>query len=304
MTIPNFFIVGTLKSGTTALCEYLREHPQVFISRHKEPGYFALDLPSRRQVKNEEDYLKLFQTTAKGAKAFGEGSVWYLYSSQAVANIRAFNPNARLIVMLRDPINMLCSLHSHLLLYFEENEPDFQRAWGLQDRRKSGKDLPLRPELCDREMYQYEQIGKFGQQVRRVLSIFPREQVKIVLFEDFVADTKSVYEDILDFLGLASDGRTDFTAVNTRRTYRFPKVAWLFFKLIAMFSQMRKRMGILWNANILPVVDRFLTTSKPPAGLDPAFRAELTEIFRRDVQLLSELIDRDLSHWLEPRQEQ
>jgi hypothetical protein len=304
MTVPDFFIVGSLKSGTTALCNYLRDHPEIFISRHKEPGYFANDLPSRRQIKNSDDYLKIFETSDSNIKAFGEGSAWYLYSDQAIENIRAFNPDARLIIMLRNPIDMLRSLHSQLLLYFEENEPDFQKAWKLQDRRKNGQDLPLRADLCDPQMYQYEQIGKFGRQVGRALSIFPPQQIKIILFEDFIADTKSVYQDVLDFLGTSPDGRTDFAAVNARRTYRFPKAAHLLFKLVAMFSQMRRRMGILWNTNVFPIVDKFLTMRKESDKLDPAFRAELTEIFRQDVQLLSELIDRDLSHWLTPGKDQ
>jgi len=300
MTIPNFFIVGALKSGTTALCEYLRRHPNVFISRHKEPGYFALDLPSRRQVKTEADYLRLFRTHEAGIKAVGEGSVWYLYSDQAVENIRKFNPDAKLIIMLRNPIDMLCSLHSQLLLYFEEDQPDFQQAWDLQEDRRNGRDLPAAH--GDLKMYQYEQIGKLGEQVRRVFDIFPRRQVKVIIFDDFIADTKSVYEDVLEFLELPSDGRTEFAAVNIRRTYRFPRLAWMLFKLTAMFSQMRRRMGILWNTNVLPVIDRFLTKTKPPDALDPAFRAHLAEIFREDLELLSELLDRDLSGWLEPQQ--
>lgn len=111
MRRPNTFIVGAPKCGTTALSTYLSEHREVFLSDPKEPNYFCSDLPERQVVSQMEDYLTLFEGALDGHSVVMEASTWYLVSRVAVANIMEFEPRARLIVMVRNPIDLVHSLH-------------------------------------------------------------------------------------------------------------------------------------------------------------------------------------------------
>lgn len=205
---PNFFIVGAPKCGTTALYEYLRPHPSIFMPRHKEPHYFASDLGTYPFIKTLDDYRRLFDGAGPQHLRVGEASVYYLRSATAIANIRAFNPDAKLIAMFRNPVEMVHSLHSQLLYVAEENESDFEAAWRLQERRRQGEALP--PGSRGGFLVQYFEVGQFGTQVQRVLSHFPRDQVKLILFDDFAASPQAVYDDVIAFLGIPHDGRSEF----------------------------------------------------------------------------------------------
>ena len=134
MKKPDFFIVGAPKCGTTALAEYLRQHPDVFFSDPKEPCYFCNDFPRKRYVESESDYTALFRK-AKSGSILGEGSVWYLYSECAIENIYQFNPNAKIIAMIRNPVDLVYSLHSQLVYSGEETISDFEEAWDIQYKR-------------------------------------------------------------------------------------------------------------------------------------------------------------------------
>jgi hypothetical protein len=124
---PTFFIVGAPKSGTTALAVYLQDHPMVCFSEDKEPQYFALDLPGQRLVTDEAQYLAFFHPSETN-KIAGEASVFYLYSKVAIQNIAKFDQNAKLIVMLRNPIDIVHSFHAQLVFSGEEDERDFAEA--------------------------------------------------------------------------------------------------------------------------------------------------------------------------------
>jgi hypothetical protein len=174
---PNVFIVGAPKCGTTALSQYLRGHPQVFFCSPKEPHYFATEFPGYRAVTCEVDYLNLFSAAGPHHNALAEGSVYYLYSGQALERIRRFNPDARIIAMLRDPVDLVYSLHAQLLYSGNEIEEDFERAWDLQDERAHGRHLPRNCQ--DPKVLLYREVGKLGEQCERLLGIFPRTQVKL-----------------------------------------------------------------------------------------------------------------------------
>ena len=181
---PNFFIVGAAKCGTTALYVYLRDHPRVFLSPVKEPRYFAEDMPNlMNRVAARDDYLRLFKGANDRHIAVGEASPQYLYSAVAPAKIRAFNPDARIIAMLRNPVDMAWAAHAECLYWFVEEEPDFEKAWRLQGERRAGRCVPP---LCKQvTMLLGAEVAMLGAQVERLLAVFPRDQVKFVLFEDF-----------------------------------------------------------------------------------------------------------------------
>ena len=145
MRKPDFFLIGAPKCGTTALATYLSEHPNILLSDPKEPQYFCKDLKwYGNPVKSDEDYLRRFFPGLEGSPAaiVGEASSLYLYSKVAVPNILSFQPEAKFIVMLRNPVEMAYSLHSMLCFQGEEDEKDFLKAWHLQDQRRAGRFIP------------------------------------------------------------------------------------------------------------------------------------------------------------------
>ncbi len=300
MRKPNFFIVGAPKCGTTALYTYLINHPNIFMPDVKEPHFFADDFAGYRYISSEAQYLRLFKGAEERHTAVGEASVFYLYSQTAVRNLRDFEPNAKILVMLRNPLDMLPSLHDQLIWSFRETEPEFARAWQLQAERLQGKNLP---EHClAPEHLQYGEVGKFGGQVQRVLNIFPREQVKVILFDDFASDTRAVYEDCLQFLGLESDGRAEFPRVNANRKHRWAALSRFLVHPPFPLSVVKKGLKSIGATKFgLSQIQRSIiqsnTTPARRAPLEPDFRRELADHFKEDIGLLESLLQRDLSHW-------
>lgn len=297
---PNFFIVGAPKCGTTALYEYLRPHPRIFMPTVKEPHFFATDMDQYPLVKTLEDYTGLFAESTKQHLRVGEASVHYLRSSAAGHNIAEFSPGAKIIAMLRNPVDMVYSFHSEILDWSIENVSDFETAWRLQERRSQGMDLP--PGITSPLLVQYQELGRFGTQVERLHSIFPRSQVKLILYDDFAASPENVYAEVIDFLDIPHDNRTEFPRINENRRARLP---WLkdFYRrpppaLRSAFRGLKRAVG---PEGINAVKERIVDLNtvkerRPPLSAD--FRAELVEAFHDEVALLSQILDRDLRHWV------
>ncbi len=299
MRKPNFFIVGAPKCGTTALYEYLRPHPTVFMSTVKEPHFFAKDLGTYPHIKTWEQYTALFAPATEQHLGVGEASVYYLRSEVAIPKIREFNPDAKLIAMFRNPVDMVASLHAQLLYWSEETVQDFETAWRLQERRRQGLDLPRRSKGSF--LLQYAEVGQFGTQVLRLLASFPRSQVKLILYDDFAASPQAVYDDVLAFLELPHDGRTEFPRINENKRARLPWLRDFYRKPPPQLrSAVRRIKQVMGGSAIVSVKEKIVSANTvwerhPP--LSPAFRAELVESFREEVALLSRLMKRDLSHW-------
>jgi hypothetical protein len=297
---PNLFIVGAPKCGTTALYEYLRQHPNIFMSTVKEPHFFARDLGTYPRIKTLDDYTELFAESSAEHLSVGEASVYYLRSSTAIANIHAFNPEARIIAMFRNPVDMVYALHSQLLYVGEETERDFETAWRLQERRSRGLDLP--PRSRGAFLLQYAQFGQFGSQTERLLSIFPPEQVKLILYDDFTRSTQQVYDEVIHFLGIPHDNRTQFPRVNENKHARMTWLQHFSRKppvgLRKAFRGLKETMGGRALTAVKNTIMDLNTvrTRRPP--LSPALRAELADTFRNEVALLSRQLNRDLSHWV------
>lgn len=296
---PNFFIVGAPKCGTTALYHYLRPHPNIYLPRLKEPHFFAKDLGNYPTIKTLEDYTKLFAASTKEHLRIGEASVYYLRSSVAIPNIYEFCPGARIIAMFRNPVDMVYALHSQLLYWSLETVGDFEVAWRLQERRSQGVDLP--PAIGSPLLVQYAQVGQFGTQVQRLLSVFPREQVKLVLYDDFAASPQEVYDEVIDFLGVPHDKRTEFPRINENKRAR---MAWLrdFYRrpprpLRNAFRSLKRAVGHEGVVAVKKKIVELNTVKERRPTLSPRFRAELVETFRDEVALLSKILNRDLSHW-------
>lgn len=297
---PNFFIVGAPKCGTTALSEYLREHPNVFMATPKEPGYFSEDLPGLQFIRKREQYEQLFQAARPDRHlAVGEASPSYLFSKVAIERIRACNPDARLIVMLRNPLDLLPSYHAQLLFSLFEEERDFVRAWGLQQERAQGRMIP---DACrEPALLQYGAVVRFAEQLQRLFAVFPREQVLVLLFEDFRSHTKETYERVLSFLDLPADGREVFPVINPAKEARWnwinqclhlpPEYLVRKMRLLAgtrLFRWLVQSHGALKNLNL---------RERPPSRLSAETRGMLLQELRPDMEALEALLQADLSHW-------
>lgn len=300
MKRPNFFIVGGPRCGTTAMYTYLRQHPRVFMPRKKECHFFADDFAGFRSIDSPRAYLRLFERSNDGHIAVGEASVFYLASEVAISNIHRFDDSARLLVMMRNPVEMVRSLHGQILTTLREDVADFEQAWRLQAERRAGRCLPASCQFP--ECLQYARMARFGEQLRRALCIFPREQVHVVMFEDFVAHTRQAYEDTLKFLGVPSDNRSSFPRVNQNRTACWRGLAMLVARPPARLHRLkeaiRRWIGEANYAKIARVYVRLLTSEYRPKPLSREFREQLVAEFRDDILLLSELLRKDLSHWL------
>jgi hypothetical protein len=202
--VPEFFIVGHAKSGTTALYEMLREHPDIFMPELKEPEYLASDMRRRFQPPMAgplpatlEEYLALFAGATTDQRA-GEASVLYLSSHHAAEAIAALNPAARIIAFFREPTAFLRSLHLQFFQNHNENERDLRRAIALEDRRRSGKSIPRRSHRP--QVLRYSEHVRYTEQLRRYHAAFPAEQVLVLIYEDFRSDNAGTVRKILRFL--------------------------------------------------------------------------------------------------------
>ena len=297
---PNFFIVGAPKCGTTALYEYLRPHPNIFMSRIKEPHYFAKDLGTYPRIKTPEEYAAIFAESTAQHLCVGEASVYYLRSEVAIPRIREYNPDARLVAMYRNPVDMVHSFHSQLLYVAEENVPDFETAWRLQERRARGLDLP--PRSRGAFLLQYAELGRFGTQTQRLLSVFPHQQVKLILFDDFAASPQRIYDEMIAFLGIPHDGRSTFPRINESKRARLSWLKNLARKPPAPLRRavqgLKQAVGAEGLSAVKGRLVRMNTVKEQRRPLTPEFRAELVAVFREEVALLGRLLDRDLSHWV------
>lgn len=299
MKTPNFFIVGAPKCGTTSLYKYLGTHPNVYLpAADKEPHYFASDFPRFRRARTADDYLRLFRDCRDDQMAVGEASVFYLYSQEALSNLRAFEPRAKLIAMLRNPVDMVYSLHAQLVLTFQETQRDFANAWRLQCDRQNGKQIPA---TCRApEFLQYGQVGMLGDQVERLLNVFPREHILFILFEDFVASAEKAYAETISFLNLPHDGRREFPRVNPSKTHRWRWLSKLAFRTpfpLNLVKVAAKKCVGERQYGMGAWMRRTLMRPEKRSQMSPELRRELADHFQADVRKLERLVRRDLSHW-------
>jgi Sulfotransferase domain len=186
----------------------------------KEPKYFFFDAPELRVIDWLESYQRLF-TRAEPDQLCGEASTAYLFSKAAVPAILEANPAAKIIAMVRNPLEMVVSYHSLKLYQFEENERDFEVAWRLSRERAQGRMVSPR---CRAPRYlDYEWIGRLGEQVSRLKAIVTEDQLHIIVFDDLCSDPRKIYRETCNFLGVAPDERGAFPIKNPRKTHRWPR---------------------------------------------------------------------------------
>ena len=287
---PDFFIVGAPKCGTTALYTYFRQHPEIFMSPKKEPQFFASDvLGDRRHTCTWADYLSCF-AGARGEKRIGEASVAYLGSRCAPQQIKTFNPAAKIIIMLRNPVDMMHSLHSQRLVINTEYR-SFEAALGAEQTQ--GLVLAWGVGLS------YREAARYVKKVQRYFDIFGRENVHVIVYDDFAKDTNAVYGEALRFLGVRSDFRPPtFPVVNANKRVRSHQLYKFLTRPPKVVRGLSRSMVPGPLRSFLMSALRRLNTAygeRPPMSLE--LRSRLQTEFKVEVEQLSNLLGRDLSAW-------
>lgn len=294
---PNFLIIGAAKSGTTALYQYLIQHPEVFMTEPKEPHYFAFpgqklafrgpgdaETINAKSITDESAYQALYRTAR--AKAMGEASVSTLYYEGTAERILAVAPKARLIAVLRNPAKRAFSAFSFMRTRLFEPESEFARALAAE---------PDRIAQNWHHIWHYRRMGRYGEQLQRFYSVFPREQMRTYIFEDFLKEPGPILKDCFEFLGVDPDFvPTDTPAplisgvpknkLLSRLLTRDHPVKTVLKKLVpkSLRNRLRKKLSHM-----------SVTRTK----MDPAIQAELTQGFSEDIKRLEDLLGRDLAVW-------
>lgn len=297
---PNFLLIGAQKCGTTALYQALRQHPDIYMSPVKEPFYFALNHApppyktpgteyTQRLSYTRESYAALFQG-ATGQRAIGEASAIYLSSYQpahTAANIYAFNPAMRLIALVRQPADRAYSAFQYYHTRDFEPEKTFLAALSAEMTRCKANDLP--------DLRHYAN-GCYFANLKPYFDRFPREQIRVYLYEEWDNQPRAVLRDIFGFLGVDDNVTIEPRRANITFNYRY---LWLY-RFLDQPNQTRQMVEKIVRGRLRTRLYgklRAYNRLNPPA-LAPGVRRELTERYHSDIEQLQTLIDRDLSHWL------
>ncbi len=298
---PNTFIIGAPKCGTSAMAHYLNFHPNVFLCKPKEPFFWSEDYPGLRrihQITNEERYLKLFRDATEQHSVVCEGSTNYLASKVAVEKILAFNPDARFLVMLRNPVDVVHAFHSEVSFSGIENEPDFAKAWKLQDERLAGRSLPAN--CAAPQFLQYRDVASYAPQLERFFDLVPASNREVIIFDDFAADNAKVFAETLQFLGLTDFEMESFEKVNASHGHKFPMLSKLVLDPPAPLKGLVETARYAARQFKGGWVDQAKHWFRKPTRREPLsaeFRDELCDFFADDIERTSMILNRELSTW-------
>jgi Sulfotransferase family len=303
MPLPNFMVIGAAKAGTSSVCEYLDQHPDVYMCPGKEPNFFvAEDVPEipfrgprdhevltaqNGWVWNLQRYRDLFAGVST-EHAVGEGSTWYLYDELAPLRIRRRVPAARLIAILRNPVDRAYSAFTMLQMDGRETTASFEAALAAEDER-----------VCAgwEYIWHYRRMSMYFAQLQRYYGTFVPEQIRVVLYEDLTSSPREIMRDLFQFIGVDDRFEPDMSErSNPSYVPRHPEYQ----RMIVRQSRLKRVAKALLPGELRQRLKEKLvySTMTRPAPLAPELRQKLAETFRPDVLRLQELLGRDLSPWL------
>jgi len=295
-SLPNLFIVGAPKCGTSALHHYLGQHPDIFMAGKKEVNFFGSDLTYENNPRSETHYLSNF--SGQNSHTFrGEASVSYFYSKKAAEEIFAFNPASKIIIMLRDPVEMMYALHSEHVFTGNEEIEDFGKALAVEEERKAGSEIYGR--ATPRECVYYREIAKYAHHIERYYKHFGSGKVHVILLDDLKSNVTGTYKKVLEFLGVDTGHQPEFKVVNPNKQYRNktlrnflsrpPELVKSISRTLLPFRAFRRfLLDGLWRIN------RWEMQRKK---LPPDLKMELQGEFRSEIEKVAKLIGRNLTHW-------
>ena len=302
--MPNFLVIGAAKCGTSALCDYLAQHPDVYICPSKEPNFFVAEgrseIPFRgprdREVLTKQEgwvstlegYQRLFVGVTT-ERAIGEGSTWYMYDERAPGRIHGYLPDVKLIALLRNPIDRAYSAFNMMLMDGRETTTSFSRALAAEEGRVRSTWEPL---------WHYRRMGLYHTQLERYFRLFDARQIHVILYHDFTARPQEVMREVLRFLDVDDDFEPDMSErSNVSMVPRHPSYQ----RFIVSQNPLKSRVTALLPASLRQLAKEKLvySTAARPAPLARDVRDRLIDEFRPDVLRLQNLLGRDLSNWLQ-----
>lgn len=299
MTLPNFLIIGAAKSGTSALYHYLRQHPQIFMSPRKETHFFGYDGIDPRTngpgdtivnaVIELPDYLSLFQDV-QDEVAVGEASPTYLYVPRAVDRIKHYIPDVKMVAILRNPADRAFSAYMHLRRDEREYLADFDEALAAEDKRIKENWGPI---------WHYKAGSMYSEQIERYLNTFPREQLRVYIYEEFKQDPITVLRNIFDFIGVDITFTPDIAikpnVSGKPKSIFIQRLIQFFFLKPNPFRFLARRLisrDARWR---FTTIVRNVNLQRVRIPLHTKKR--LMAYFSDDIRKLEELLERDLSIW-------
>jgi Sulfotransferase family len=273
------------------MAEWLRTHPNIFLCPQKEPYFFNTD--DGPPLYTLDQYEALFHDANDEHIVIGEASTFYLSSSKAVMNIMRYKPDARFIVMVRNPVEMAPAYHAEFVLRGAESVKDFVTAWHLQESRRLGRNLPAF--YLTQRHFLYGQICSLGAQLEILLRIVPSERVLVIIMDDLFSNPRNEYLRVLKFLGVPDDSRSHFPAYNSARVSRWPNLLRCAYLLV----QAKQGLGITGGWGIWSWIMAASQFEQERPALQKDMVTTLKEYFSGDIELLEKLLGRDLRHWLE-----
>lgn len=300
---PDFFMVGFPKCGTTAMADFLGQHPEVYFSKPKESNFFASDIfPSvKKKYKNTTEYLRhFFPDVSSKHKAVGDGSIRAIYSERGIERILDYCSDAKFIVMMRNPVDAAISCHGHALRILEKNERelcnDFEQCWKQMPQRRLGKKLPV---ICEAPLFfRYGDTFLYFQYIEKLFfKVKDRKRIHVIVYDDFKKSPIREYKKVCQFLEVSTKFKPKLKIVNQRSRVNIKWYISLFVLLNRSTYKVRQRFGLA----SLGILDKILARNQvllEEPEISSEFLAEMKSFFQEDIIKTSKLINRDLSMWL------
>jgi len=299
MKIPNLFIIGEPKCGTTTLHYVLNTHPEIYMSEVKEPAYFCKDFHKESDkyhgkklyypIREEHQYLELFKD-AENEKIIGESSTLYAYSKVAPKEIYKVNPEAKIICLVREPISFMYSLYSHYYRNFEEEIENFKKAIEIEPLRKKGKYIPK--SVTNPSILYYTERAKYYSHISRHLDVFGEERVLILTFDELKNNPEGLYKKICNFLDVDVSFKPVIDVKNPGKDVKSKTLHKLLIK--SYHSNFKYVIPLKIRQNIGTFLKAINLTHKTPKQLDDDLVRYLKEITYEEVYELSKVIKEDL----------
>ena len=288
--VPNVFLVGAPKCGTTTLYELLEPHPEVYCPIDKEIDYFGEDIPRPGPRLTYDAYLERF-ARGDGYRRVVDGTTSYLSSERAPHEILERSPEARILVMLRDPVQVAQALHGQRLVLGREDDPDFVAVMEAEagGRRRRGVWSPP-----------YREKVRFGEQLARYVNVFGEDRTHVIFLDDLRANPAETYRKVLRFLAIDTTHRPRLVTANRAKRVRRPRVAALVRKPPGVISRLVRKLPRWQYRAVNRALEHLWADHAPRPELPFALRASLTAELVPDIELLERLTGRDLSRWKEP----
>ena len=286
---PDFFLVGAAKSGTSSLYTYLVQHPDVFLPEVKEPHFFYNERSPGLPVLREKDlgsYLRLFEGVAGGVRA-GEASTSYLYSANAAREIKQLREDAKILAVLRNPVNRAYSQYWNQVRDGQEHL-SFEAALDAEEERKSQNWW---------HGFLYTETGHYAEQIARYMAAFGHENVQIHLFDDLHQDAREVCSKVFSFLEVDPAHKIETNKVYNRSGPMRSRLLASLLNAPSIKGSAGKVLPPTWKRGVgewLRNVNR-----RPVPEMNPKTRERLRRLFMEDLNRLEDLIGRDLGQWKE-----